>query len=158
MSSTYEFKGAGKSIITLDGNFLRIKRKGFINLMNHGLDGEKSIDITNISGVQLKKAGLTSGYLQFIYPGSQENKGGVFSATQDENTVMFVKKEQAMALEIKAYIEEIISNRNSNNTTQPIVESKVDATEEIRKYKSLMDDGIINEEEFQEKKRQLLGL
>lgn len=31
-------------------------------------------------------------------------------------------------------------------------------SEEIRIYKSLLDDGIITEEEFAEKKRQLLGL
>ena len=41
MNKTFEFKGSGKSIITIDGNFIRIKRKGFVNFMNHGLDGEK---------------------------------------------------------------------------------------------------------------------
>ncbi|MGR5979484.1 hypothetical protein ACT7DJ_19925 [Bacillus cereus] len=41
MNKVYEFKSAGKSTITIDGNFIRIKRKGFVNLMNHGLDGEK---------------------------------------------------------------------------------------------------------------------
>ena len=30
--------------------------------------------------------------------------------------------------------------------------------EQIREYKALMDDGIITEEEFQAKKKQLLGL
>lgn len=33
-----------------------------------------------------------------------------------------------------------------------------DPTEEIRKYKKLLDDGIITQEEFDQKKRQLLGL
>ena len=33
-----------------------------------------------------------------------------------------------------------------------------DRTEEIRKYKALLDDGIITEEEFEAKKKQLLGL
>jgi hypothetical protein len=32
------------------------------------------------------------------------------------------------------------------------------AVEEIRKYKALLDDGIITEDEFREKKRQLMGL
>lgn len=30
--------------------------------------------------------------------------------------------------------------------------------EEIRKYKALLDDGIISQEEFESKKKQLLGL
>ena len=33
-----------------------------------------------------------------------------------------------------------------------------DATEELRKYKSLLDDGIITLEEFDAKKKQLLDL
>ena len=35
---------------------------------------------------------------------------------------------------------------------------KLDATEEIRKYAKLYDDGILTEEEFQIKKKELLGL
>lgn len=34
----------------------------------------------------------------------------------------------------------------------------VDASEELRKYKALVDDGIISEEDFAEKKKQLLGI
>lgn len=33
-----------------------------------------------------------------------------------------------------------------------------DAIEEIKKYKALMEDGIISQEEFDAKKRQLLGI
>ncbi|MEK5390231.1 DUF4429 domain-containing protein [Margalitia sp. FSL K6-0131] len=151
----FDFKGAGKTTITLDGNFLRIKRKGFMNLANHGLDGEKTLDINNITGVQLKKAGLTSGYIQFLVMGSRESKGGVFAATKDENTVMFVKKEQLMAEEIKAYVENILANKNSG-TVQ--VNQKIDTAEELRKFKALLDDGIITEEEFAAKKKELLGI
>lgn len=36
--------------------------------------------------------------------------------------------------------------------------SPVDAIEEIKKYKTLMEEGIISEQDFNEKKRQLLGI
>ena len=38
------------------------------------------------------------------------------------------------------------------------IEAPVDAIEEIKKYKSLVEDGIISKEEFEAKKRQLLGI
>jgi hypothetical protein len=44
-------------------------------------------------------------------------------------------------------------NTQLNNSAQPGSEA-----EEILKYKKLMDDGIITKEEFEQKKKQLLGL
>lgn len=158
MTKILEFKAVGKTKVTLDGNFLRIKRKGMLNFANHGMDGEKSININNISGVQLKDAGtFTNGYIQFLISGSKESKGGLLAATKDENTIMFAKKEQTMADEIKKYVEDILSNKNSDKTTI-IQKTIVDHTEEIRKYKALADEGIISEDEFQQKKQQLLKL
>ena len=61
----------------------------------------------------MKKAGLTNGYIQFIFVGSQESKKGVFAATQDENTVMFTKKEQPKAEEIKKYVENFLAIRRN---------------------------------------------
>lgn len=46
-------------------------------------------------------------------------------------------------------MNENISNKNNND-------SSVDSVEEIRKYKKLLDEGIITEEEFNQKKKQLL--
>ena len=37
-------------------------------------------------------------------------------------------------------------------------QNKVDAFEEIRKFKQLLDEGIISEAEFNMKKKELLGL
>ena len=39
-----------------------------------------------------------------------------------------------------------------------VIEQKPSAADEIRKYKGLLDDGIISQEEFEAKKKQLLGL
>lgn len=41
---------------------------------------------------------------------------------------------------------------------QQVVEQKTSPADEIRKYKGLLDDGIISQEEFEAKKKQLLGL
>lgn len=63
--------------------------------MCHGFDGTKTIFLRRLTAIQFKEAGnMTNGYIQFIFPGSLEDKGGLFEATKDENTVMFNKEQQ----------------------------------------------------------------
>lgn len=47
---------------------------------------------------------------------------------------------------------------SSTQSVHAAIEPHVDAIEEIKKYKALMDDGIISKEEFEAKKKQLLGI
>lgn len=44
------------------------------------------------------------------------------------------------------------------NQVAPAPEAGVDAAEELRKFKSLLDDGIISQDEFDAKKKEILGL
>lgn len=41
---------------------------------------------------------------------------------------------------------------------EPVQTQKIDPVEEIRRYYELKEDGIITEEEFDKKKKQLLGI
>lgn len=151
MNKEFIFKGGTKSTITIIDNKILIKRKGFNNFVNQGLKGEKTIFIKNISSVQIKKNGLTNGYIQFSLIGGGESKGGIFAATKDENTVMFGRKgEYEKALEIKQYIESFQDEPESSNKQNDI--------NQIRELKSLLDDGIITQEEFNMKKKNLLGI
>lgn len=48
---------------------------------------------------------------------------------------------------------------DNNNVYQREVKNKqLDSIEEIRRYKDLLDEGIISEEEFNKKKNDLLGM
>lgn len=76
--------------IALYEHFVVITRKGVLSFMTHGFDGGKFIFLKAITGLQYKAAGkLTSGFLQIVFQGSGENKNGLFSATSDENTIVF---------------------------------------------------------------------
>lgn len=55
-------------------------------------------------------------------------------------------------------INELIMDIKLSPSTSLQSFSKLDTPDELRKYKSLLDDGIINEQEFNAKKKQLLGL
>jgi len=53
-------------------------------------------------------------------------------------------------LQIKEYIEKMQSSSNSIN--------QISSADELIKYKQLLDGGAITQEEFNLKKKQLLGL
>ncbi|MDT2794301.1 DUF4429 domain-containing protein [Enterococcus thailandicus] len=104
----FEIKHA-KAIIRIDDNFVRIARKSsFTNVLLQGLDGEKSIVLGQVTAYQLKAPGKTTGYLQIIYPGSQDTKGGVFDAVKDENTIIFLQDDIPKIKEIKDILEAAI--------------------------------------------------
>ncbi|CAH0418952.1 DUF4429 domain-containing protein [Periweissella ghanensis] len=103
---------SSKTTVRLDANFIRIARGGAINTILQGLDGEKSILLREITAYQLKEPGLTVGYLQINYPGSQDTKGGVTDAVKDENTISFIKTEKEDILQLKIAIENAIINKH----------------------------------------------
>lgn len=150
---TYELKSNGKYKIELENNFISITPSGMMNMMNKGIIGTKKICLDNVSGVQYKSPGLTTGYIQFVLIGSQENKGGVMGAVKDENTILFNKKEENIVLEIKDYVENYIFDKSTNKAKS----NNISAADEILKFKSLLDLGAITEEEYEEKKKSLLA-
>lgn len=145
-------KSNGKFDVTIHGNFLKVEPRGFANAINKGLTGEKTYDLNNVSGVQYKKPGMTTGYLQIILIGGRDAHGGVLGAVKDENSITFSKKEDHLILQIKEYIENYIHSRSVSSTPA------ASGLDEIRKLKELLDIGAITQEEFEAKKSQLLKL
>ena len=132
-----------------------IKRAGFWAAVTQGLTkGDKTIYLNQITGIQLKLGGLVSGYIQFTLPGGIESKKGVLWAQDDENSVMFSASANDSAIKLKEKIEEL-KYKSTQNTSQTIQVSNAD---EIKKFKQLFDEGIITKDEFDKKKKELLGL
>ncbi len=52
----------------------------------------------------------------------------------------------------------LIKRQNQSQTTEPRSTNKSDYTEELKKIKDLLDAGVITQEEFDAKKKQILGL
>jgi len=84
--------------------------------------------------------------------GGIESRGGLFDATRDENSVMFRSGEQAERFaELKSLVEnQILKARHNGGTT-------TSAADELEKFAALRTKGIISEEEFQQKKKHILG-
>lgn len=109
-----------------------------------------------IQSVQFKAGGtFVNGFIQFAVLGGKEARGGVWNATQDENTVMLKPGEQSeIGEKIQAYVEKQIIERSKPQT----IVQQASVADEIIKLKQLLDMGVITSGEFDAKKKQLLGL
>ncbi|WP_312076491.1 SHOCT domain-containing protein [Chryseobacterium sp.] len=143
-------------VLVVKENTIELQRSGW-NAKLSGLRGNKEILIKNISSIQFKKPGLlTAGYIQFAFSGSSESKGGVFDAAKDENSIVFGKSETQNFEKLRDIINE---KRNELNIHKQIHrEPEDDIYLQIEKLSALKDKGIVSEEEFNAKKRQLLGI
>lgn len=154
MSEVFEFKSAGKYIITVDEYGIAIQQKGVLNAMAVGITGTKKLPFTSMTAVQFKPAGLLSGYIQFSVLGGNEARGGVFQAAGDENTIMFTKKEQETADQLRQIVEGRIRDAQLDKSSP--AKNVKSAAEQIREFKELLDMGAITKEEFEKKKAQFL--
>lgn len=134
-----------------------IERKGVLGVISHGMAGSKTIPMSSIQNIQLKKAGdFFNGFIQFGVLGGIEKHGGISSAVNDENSVVFLPECNDTALKIKEYIENEIISRNAKDTGS--MQNQFSAADEIMKLKNLLDMGVLTQEEFDAKKKQLLSL
>ncbi|OPX63325.1 MULTISPECIES: DUF4429 domain-containing protein [unclassified Methanoregula] len=134
---------------------LVIRREGFLAVLSHGFTkGDKTIYLNQITGIQFRQAGLIVGYIQFTLPGGIESKKGVINAAYDENTVTFERSQNEDAIRLKEKIEELVQKMRLNTGGGQAASN----ADEIRKFKQLLDDGIISRDDFERKKKELLGL
>lgn len=143
--------------VELRGDRLTISRKGAFAKFAHGLKGDKKIRLARLAGIQFKRAGgFTNGYIQFVFSGSDESKGGLLAATQDENTVMFRQGSQQRAfLRLKRAIEERLEALDSDAGSRTADDSTV---KDLERLARLHEQGALTDDEFQAAKRKLLDL
>ncbi len=117
----------------------------------------KTIPISSITSVQLKPPGkIIGGFIAFSIPGGNERQGSsTFNAVTDENAFVIFEDSYPAACKAKKYIDDAIANRKTGSTS---VVNQLSPAEEIKRFKELLDLGIITQEEFEAKKKQLLGL
>ncbi|HVZ11361.1 MAG TPA: SHOCT domain-containing protein [Candidatus Paceibacterota bacterium] len=128
-----------------------IRRKGLRSLMTQGLKGDKNIYFDSITSIQLKTPTfVTNGFIQFGVLGGNESRGGLFSATTDENSIMIKKKSLEDALFIKDFIENKKRTKSSGHHAQSSV------ADELKKLNDLLKDGVISQSDFDNQKKKLL--
>ena len=135
---------------------IRTKAGAASFITGNGSDGEKTIYYMDCVGVQFKESGLQIGYLQLeTSSGIMNNKGSNFfneNSFTFDTTKVSNEKMREVAEYIKKQVEAYKRQKNAPAAAAP------SAADEIRKFKELLDMGVINQEEFDAKKKQLLGL
>lgn len=128
---------------------------------------EKTCAISDLKGVSLTEAKtgfltLENGWLKLDLPTNQTIQRGLFltnNEIMDENKVFFKPEQNSAAKEFKKKLEDfMIQVKNSNTSSSSSSSSASSAADEILKLKSLLDSGILTQEEFDAKKKQLLGI
>lgn len=140
--------GIGKSVEVNDDT-IKIKL-GMLNTL--GRSREKVIPISKIVSVQVKKAGLQSGYIYFQTIGGLDNTSikSFEEIKNDENSILFnSSKKYKIALQIKEFVEGYKQTTSTGDINS--------VADEILKFKELLDNGIITQGEFEKQKNKLLN-
>lgn len=151
------FEAAGfNGTARFDGRMLTITRNR-VGRMTLG-KGEKHIPLVSITAVQWKPAGgMISGFIQFGVAGSVEGRSEfgrqTKDAKQDENAVVFNRKQQPVFEQLRDMVNEAITAR-SEGTQRP---AAVSVADELQKLAGLLRSGVLTVPEFEQQKARLLA-
>lgn len=155
----------GNAIFTLDGGVGKVlnvyddrctinNKKGAMSFLTGNLfSGEKEFYYENLTTIQFKPAGgLVNGFIQFEFPGAVGGNNNFGS----ENS--FIYQKRSLKNEEVEPAVEYIRNKIKEAKRPAAATATISSAEELKKFKDLADAGIISHEEFELKKKQLLGL
>ncbi|MEK4578926.1 MULTISPECIES: PH domain-containing protein [Bacillus] len=127
-----------------DRNFAYAITNKRIMFGQNSLTGEKfkSVAYEKINDIKFEK-GLLFGVLTIDTP--QEK----FNISLEKDSATAINKNVHQVLD---------SLKNSTTETQPVSTAVISVADELKKFKELLDIGVITEEEFNAKKKQLLNL
>lgn len=146
------FKGYNGRI-AIDSKGITITRGVGAFFLTGKIRGQKFIPFSSITGIQTKKSGLTTGFVQFVTKGSSESKSGLLDAIKDENTVTF--QDNNKIEEIRLFIQDKISDNIPKHS--PTVSKDSSRFADLEKLAELKDKNIITLQEFEAQKLQILS-
>lgn len=121
--------------------------------------GDKEFYYSDITSVQFKNLKVTTGYLQFEYAGSHSGNNftseNSFTFSATIGTTKYNNLKETMPPIYEYILGKVREYKNQKSGT---VVQQISSADELAKFKKLLDDGVISQEEFDAKKKQLLGL
>ena len=158
--AVYFFEGVRGRILTVyeDKVIITTRLTAGSFIAGNATDGEKTIYFVDCVGIQFKKSDMTLGYIQFeTASGVMNNKANnMFNENSFTWDLTVVSNEtmEEVANYVKRKIDECKRSKSMGYAPAPAAST----ADELKKFKDLLDAGIITQEEFDAKKKQLLGL
>jgi hypothetical protein len=141
--------------VMLFKDVVRLQRLGLRNLLSGASRIEKDILISQIISIRFKKAGLVSnGYIELVLMHYHEKTD---KEPEDETEDFIVSFRPGQQKAFEAFREMLEAKMTSGAVVRAPTVATTDL-DQLEKLASLLDKGIITEEEFSRKKKQLLGL
>ncbi len=140
-----------KSMTKHDNNFAYALTDSRIIMAQHKVFGAnvQSVNIDNINDITLSKSGIGGIGLGTVCIDTFKEKFNVgVNVTYAGNIYDRVHEVWDM----------IRARKEENQPTRTVVQNVKSPAEQIKEYKELLDMGIISQEEFNQKKKELLGL
>lgn len=155
-------KGANGQVEAYDDKIV-ITRKGFLGVVTQGLKGDRTIYYSDLKGIEYKKPTfVANGYIQFITSAELANTSNVSilggttgKGAKDPNTVVlraFKKENVAQYIALHDFVME----KFEESKNKKFVTSNISTADELKKFKELLDSGVISQEDFDTQKKKLL--
>jgi len=136
-------------LVELFDDKIKINRKGFSSL-NRVLPGDNEFLISQITSIEFKKAGaVINGYIQFAFVGSSATEDSGSEKVQLEDSVMFVARQQLGFEELRVEVESKIAAMMAGSVAFRMKELEV--------LEGLLSKGMIDKEQLDTRKQQLLS-
>lgn len=136
-------------LVELFEDKIKINRKGFSSL-NRVLPGDNEFMISDITSIEFKKAGaVINGYIQFAFVGAKVEDDSGPEKAQLEDSVMFVARQQLVFEELRVEVERKIAAIMAGSVAFRMKELQV--------LEGLLSKGMIDQEQFDTRKQQLMS-
>jgi hypothetical protein len=147
--------------VRFDGETVTIIRKGGLARISVG-KGEKQIPLANITAVQFKPAGpVVNGFIAFTVGGGIERRSSfgsqTFSAVDDENSIVFHRGQREQFEKLRDVVQEALATHHRAMARPHHVVTETSIPQQIEQLAALRNSGVLTEEEFEAKKRELLA-
>ena len=157
----YEVDGNMGKVLRVYEDRCVISVKGGVKALMFGsaLNGDKEFYYKDLTSVQFKNLGVTTGYIQFEYAGSHSGNNFASENSFTFSATLGTAKYNKLKDEMPGIYEDIRKRVNeAKNVANTPIAAAISPAEELKKFKELLDMGIITQEEFDIKKKQLLGI